>query len=374
MTALASETLISLPAELSIVIPCYNEALNVVPLVHALDGALSGLCRWEAIFVDDNSPDGTADQAREIARQDPRVRVIRRVGRRGLSSAVIEGFLSSSAPFVAVMDGDLQHDEAALGPMLDFLRSGGDMAVASRHVEGGDSSGLAGKWRHFLSETGIRASQFVMHHKLADPMSGFFAIRRPLFEQILPRLSGTGFKILLDLVMSAPRELKIIEVPAVFRSRVAGESKLDAIVLIQFATMVLDKLTKGYLPTRFMAFAIVGLIGVFVNVAAMNVAHWLGMRFSLAQLFGTMVAILVNFWLNNRFTYYDRRLKGARLYGGLCIFVIACSIGAFANIGVAHMIFAGNSPAHGHWDRSSAAGAVIGVVWNYAIASTLVWR
>ncbi|GBR43047.1 glycosyltransferase family 2 protein [Gluconobacter roseus] len=368
---MTASRLMPLPAELSVIVPCYNEVSNVAPMVAALDSALEGR-RWEVIFVDDNSPDGTAAEVCRLAREDPRVRVLCRVGRRGLSSAVIEGILSSSAPWVAVMDGDLQHDESVLRTMLSELRSGADIVVASRHVEGGDNAGLAGKWRHLLSDVGIRAAQTVMPHSLSDPMSGFFAMRRDLFETLLPRLSGTGFKILLDLVMSAPKSVRIVEVPFVFRPRLAGESKLDVVVLLQFATMLFDKLTCGWLPTRFMAFALVGLIGVVVNVAVLNLAGVCGLSFSWAQLVGTAVAILTNFLLNNRFTYHDRRLKGPKLWRGLIIFVTVCSLGAVANIGIARMML--DSAGHGHWDRSSAAGAVVGVVWNYAVSSTLVWR
>lgn len=368
---MTASRLLPLPAELSVIVPCYNEVANVAPMVAALDSALKGR-KWEVIFVDDSSPDGTAAEVSRIARLDPRVRVLCRVGRRGLSSAVIEGILSSSAPWVAVMDGDLQHDESVLRTMLSELQNGADIVVASRHVAGGDSAGLAGQWRHLLSDAGIKAAQAIMPHPLSDPMSGFFAMRRDLFETLLPRLSGTGFKILLDLVMSAPKSVRIVEVPFVFRPRLAGESKLDVVVLLQFATMLLDKLAHGWLPTRFMAFALVGLIGVVVNVSVLNLAGACGLSFSWAQLAGTAVAILTNFLLNNRFTYHDRRLRGPKLWRGLVIFVTVCSLGAVANIGIARMML--GSAGHGHWDRSSAAGAVVGVVWNYAVSSTLVWR
>src|ERR1700676_4317576 len=144
---------------LSVVVPCYNERPNVAPMIARLDAALRGI-DWEVIYVDDNSPDGTAAEVRRIARIDPRVRCIRRVGRRGLASAVIEGALSSSALYVAVIDGDLQHDETRVPVMLAELRSGQyDLAVASRHVEGGDNAGLASRWRHALSDGGIWLAQ-----------------------------------------------------------------------------------------------------------------------------------------------------------------------------------------------------------------------
>ncbi|QDH16244.1 glycosyltransferase [Swingsia samuiensis] len=360
-----------LPARLSIIVPCYNEVDNVEPLIRALDQALKDEF-WEVVFVDDNSPDGTADRVAGIAAYDPRVRVLQRVGRRGLSSAVIEGFLASSAVYVAVMDGDLQHDESILPKMIADLDAGADVVVASRHIEGGDNAGLAGKWRHFLSDAGIKAAQKVMVHQLSDPMSGFFALKRSFFKAQLPHLSGAGFKILVDLMMSAPKTTVVVEEAFVFRPRLAGESKLNIVVLLQFATMLMDKLTHGYLPTRFIAFGAVGLVGIIVNVCVMRLAGDLGFAFSKAQLIGTAVAILTNFWLNNHITYYDRRLKGSRFWGGLILFVLVCSLGAIGNIGVAQMVL--HTVGHGHLDRSSAAGAVIGVVWNYAVSSTLIWR
>lgn len=359
-----------LPADLTLVVPCYNEAENIAPLIAALSKALDGL-RWEVVFVDDNSPDGTSEAVTRVARLDSRIRLIRRVGRRGLSSAVIEGALSSTAPVLAVMDGDLQHDESILRSLLaPLLADEADLAVASRHVQGGDSSGLASRWRHALSQAGIRLSQIILPIPLTDPMSGFFAIRRGVFERAVPRLTGTGFKILLELVLSVTRPVRIIEVPFVFRPRQSGESKLSPLVMIQFLGMLVERACRGWLPTHFVLFAVVGLIGIAVNLAFAELARVSGANFRASQVIGTACAIFINFQLNNRITYQDRPLRGKRWLPGLCVFVLGSALGAFANIGVAQLLY----DTHGHWSRSSAAGAVIGVVWNYAIASTLVWR
>lgn len=359
-----------LPAELTLVIPCYNEAANVVPLIEGVRRALAGM-RWEIVFVDDDSPDGTSRAVELCAQEDPRVRLIRRVGRRGLSSAVIEGALSSTAPVIAVMDGDLQHDEGILRDLVTpLVENRADIAVASRHVEGGDSSGLANRWRHVLSRSGIRLAQAILPVQLSDPMSGFFAMRREVFNQAVPRLTGTGFKILLEIVLSVPFKARLIEVPFVFRPRVAGESKLSPLVMVQFLGMLIERAFGGWLPTRFIIFAAVGLVGIAVNLVVSEMARYAGADFRIGQIIGTACAILANFQLNNRITYLDRPLRGRRLLPGLLIFVIGATIGAFGNIGVAQLLY----ETHGHWSRASAAGAVIGVVWNYAIASTLVWR
>jgi dolichol-phosphate mannosyltransferase len=358
-------------ATLSVVVPCYNEKPNVAPLIAKLDAALAGIA-WEVVYVDDNSPDGTAQEVRRIARQDPRVRCIRRVGRRGLASAVIEGALSSSADYIAVMDGDLQHDETRLPVMLNELRSGQyDLAVASRHVGDGTNAGLASRWRHILSDGGIALAQVFLPSRLTDPMSGFFMLPRVLFEDLARNLTGQGFKILLDLVLSSPAPLRIKEVPAIFRERLAGESKLDMLVLMQFAGLLLDKIFGGYLPLRFFSFAIVGGLGVLVHLAILTVLREsTHLAFEVEQAIATIVAMIFNFELNNHITYRDQRLRGPRLWRGLLLFMVVCGFGAIANIGIAQTLYEQNAT----WTMAGTIGAIIGVVWNYTISATLVWR
>ncbi len=358
-----------MPPELSVIVPCYNERANVRPLVARLDKALRDVA-WEAVFVDDDSPDGTAAEVRSLAATDARVRCIRRIGRRGLSSAVVEGALSSSAPFLAVIDGDLQHDEARLPDLLAAVRAGADIAVGSRHVPGGDTAGLAGAWRHRISAAGTRLAQRALPVTLHDPMSGYFLLRRPLFEQLAPRLTAQGFKILLDLVLTAPGPLRLAEIPCQFRPRAAGRSKLDVLVLIQFVALLLDKATRGLLPLRFVSFAMVGLVGVAVHLAVLTTCRQVGAPFETAQAGATLVAMVANFQLNNAITYRDMRLRGPALWRGLLLFLLGCGLGAYANIGIARVLYAD----HAGWTPAGLAGAAIGLVWNYAVSATLVWR
>ncbi|MFL5256344.1 MAG: glycosyltransferase [Rhodopila sp.] len=356
---------------LSVIVPCYNERPNIAPMIAALDAALAGIA-WEVIYVDDNSPDGTAQEVRRLAQQDSRIRCIRRIGRRGLASAVIEGALSSSADHVAVIDGDMQHDETRLPVMLAALQSGEyDMAVASRHVEGGDNAGLGGRWRHALSDGGIWLAQTFLPVRLSDPMSGFFMLPRPLFEDLARTLNGQGFKILVDLVLSSPRPLRVKEIPARFRERAAGESKMDVLVMIQFAGLLLDKVFGGVLPLRFFSFALVGVLGVLVHLTVLSLLRGTTLLgFGTEQAVATLVAMVFNFQLNNVITYRDQRLKGPRLWRGLLLFMVVCSFGAIANVGIARMLYHQNTA----WSIAGGIGAIIGVVWNYAVSSTLVWR
>jgi dolichol-phosphate mannosyltransferase len=354
---------------LTVVVPCFNERANIAPMVASLDVALAGI-DWEVVFVDDDSPDGTSQAARDLARGNPRIRCIRRIGRRGLSSAVIEGALSSSADYVAVIDGDLQHDETRIPAMLASVQSGADLAIGSRHVEGGDSSGLSSPLRVRISEAGIRVAQMVTGARVNDPMSGFFLLRRALFESLAARLTGQGFKILLDLILASPQKLSITEIPYKFRPRTAGESKLDALVLVQFAGLLLDKALRGTVPLRFISFALVGAFGVLINLLVLQISRMAGLDFETGQIIGTIVAMVANFQLNNQLTYRAQRLKGPRAWRGLLLFLAVCGLGAIANVGIANALYAENASGL----LAGAAGAAVGVVWNYAVSATLVWR
>ncbi len=358
--------------QLAVVIPCFNEAANVAPMVARLDVALAGV-PWEAIFVDDDSPDGTAAAARAIAVHDPRVRCIRRIGRRGLASACIEGMLATSAPYLAVIDGDLQHDETLLPRMLEALQAEqADIVIGSRNIEGGDKQSGFSAARRMISDTGAALANAALPVRVSDPMSGFFALPRALFEEVAPRLTGTGFKILLDILLSAGRALRCLEIPYSFRARVAGESKLDAGVLLEFAGLLADKALGGVVPLRFMSFALVGAIGVLVHLAILGLLHGIGgIGFGSAQWVASFGAMTVNFLLNNRITYRDRRLRGPALLRGLVLFYLVCGLGAAANIGIANLLLRDGVLA---WGLAGAAGAALTVVWNYAVSATLVWR
>lgn len=358
------------PLQLSVVVPTFNERGNVATLVTRLDAALAGVA-WEVIFVDDNSPDGTADAVRALAQTDHRVRCIRRVGRRGLSGACIEGMLASSAPCAAVIDGDLQHDETQLPKMLGLIENGAaELVIGSRYIEGGSADSFNTQ-RLGASRFATAVAQRVLRVKIADPMSGFFMIRRDRFEQLAPQLSIQGFKILLDVVATAHGDLRIVEVPYTFGSRLHGESKLDSMVALDFLGLVLAKLTNDVVSLRFLLFALVGSIGLFVHFTALFIAlEAFALPFAEAQACGALLAMTSNFLLNNFLTYRDQRLKGLGILRGLLLFYLVCSVGLLANVGVAFSVY-DQEPI---WWLAGAAGALMGVVWNYAMSGLFVWR
>ena len=361
----------SVAPDLCVVVPVLNERDNILPLVEKLRAVLGGIA-WEVIFVDDDSRDGTRDAVAAVGRTDPRVRLLHRIGRRGLATAFIEGAQASLAPAIAAMDGDLQHDEAVLPRMFAAIRDDGiEIAIGSRYVAGGG----VGTWdstRAGMSSFATRLSHLVLRVPVADPMSGFFMMRRDAFDGAVRKLSAMGFKILLDIIASLPQPPRIRELPYTFRSRVAGESKLDAGVLRDYLLLILDKLVGHVVPVRFILFAGVGVLGIVAHLIVLRLGlKFGGLPFPQAQTLATACAIVGNFWLNNMFTFRDAKLRGWAFLRGLVTFSVICSVGAAGNIGVASFLFGTEGSS---WGLAGIAGAVMSLVWNYAVSSVITWR
>jgi dolichol-phosphate mannosyltransferase len=356
--------------EFSVIVPTFNEARNVTILVNQLDEALRNV-NWEVVFVDDDSSDGTLDELQALSRADPRVRYIHRIGRRGLASAVVEGMLATSAPYLAVIDGDLQHDPTRLPIMLELLREAAcDVAVGTRYsAEGG-----VGTWsrdRLRMSQVATRLANYMFPVPIADPMSGFFAITRPAFLGSVRQLSNQGYKILLDIVLSSRQPLQIREVPYTFANRLHGQSKLDSSVAVDYVVMLLDKKIGHFVPPRFLLFATVGASGVLVHMAVLSIGLAILQAFSWAQATATLVAMTYNFFINNLLTYRDKRLQGLwPKMQGLLSFYAICGIGAASNVGVASVLF----EREYSWWLAAFGGILVGLVWNYAMTATFTWR
>lgn len=361
--------------KLAVILPTLNERDNLAPLVArlaaALDGPL-GAGTWEAIFVDDDSRDGTAEEARRISQDDPRIRVIQRIGRRGLASAAIEGMLATAAPFVAVMDADHQHDPALLPRMLAALESGeAEACVASRFAPGASMAEWGRPDREKQSELANGLARRLTGVTLSDPMSGYFMLPAATFRTVAPSLSGIGFKILLDILSTAPQPLRVKEFPLSFAARASGESKLDQAIAFEFLVGLYDKTLGRFIPTRFALFGTIGAMGVVVHLAVLwALFRAMGLPFLYGQIGAVIAALTFNFILNNELTYADKRLRGVGpLTLGWVKFGLTCSIGAFANVGVAEGLVTRGV----HWVLAAVAGIVIGSVWNYALSSRFVW-
>ncbi|WP_296745306.1 glycosyltransferase family 2 protein [Mesorhizobium sp.] len=356
-------------AELTIVVPTLNERANIALLVDRLRGALQGI-DWEVVFVDDDSRDGTIAAIREIAVRDHRVRGIRRIARRGLAGACLEGILSSSAPVVAVMDGDLQHDETRLAAMFDIMRGGEtDIVIASRYQDEGSASGGLSRLRSSGSRLATRLAQLLLKTPIGDPMSGFFMLRREIVDQVAPRLSRQGFKILLDIVASSPA-MRIREIPYVFGPRLHGQSKLDSTVVLEYAGLLVAKASGDVISTRFLAFGLVGSAGVVVHLATLHALLSRGLPFVAAQTAAMFTAMAFNYSLNNAFTYRDLRRRGWQFLTGFGMFAALCSVGVVAGVGVSSLLYTSSS----RWWVAGLAAAVVGAAWNYVTNSAITWR
>ena len=361
--------------ELCVVVPTFNERDNVDILIQRLDRALQGI-DWEVVFVDDDSSDGTAQHVRALAERDRRTRCIRRIGRRGLSSACIEGMLSTSAPLIAVIDGDLQHDESLLPRMRDTLKQQvgredtADVVIASRYVASGSPEGLSSDRRKRLSIFGARLARRLVKADVADSVSGFFMLRRELLDEVAPRLSGIGTKILIDILASATRPLRVVELPYRFRPRDRGQSKLDAFTKIEYLLLLAEKLSHRYFPHRMLLFGIVGATGIIVNLAVLRLLLIVSdMGFTAAESIATLVAMISNFFLNNMLTYRDCRLVGWQAVRGLVSFMALCGLGALVNIAVAGDVYLLTDM----WLVAGIAGAAVGALLNYALTSIFTW-
>ena len=368
------------PLELAIVLPTFNERNNLETLVQRLDAALRGVA-WEAIIVDDNSPDGTADAGRALSQRDPRLRVIQRIGRRGLSSAAIEGMCATAAPIVAVMDADHQHDPMLLPGMLQAIQSGEyDVAYASRFCEGASTEAWNRPDRVKASGLANKLARKVTGLTLSDPMSGYFMLRAETLRGDAHRLSGVGFKILLDILATVETPLRVKEFPLAFAARAEGESKLDRTVVFEFLVGLYDKWLGRIIPTRFALFGTIGAVGVVVHMAVLGLflqvfdgppmkGQLVG-AFEVGQTIAAICAMTFNFFLNNALTYADKRLTGfVPLMRGWAKFALTCSVGLTANVGVSAVLV-----RYGvHEFPAALTGVIMASVWNFALSSKFVW-
>lgn len=357
---------------LSIIVPCFNEKDNIEPLLEKLKDALMGWT-WELIIVDDNSPDGTADYARNIVKTYAytNARVIQRQNKRGLSSAVLWGVQAAHNEVIVVMDGDLQHDETIIPSMIKEIKQGATLVIGSRFMgrfNDDKIKGLSSRLRMNLSILGNRILRLLLKNELTDPLSGFFAVRRKDFAKVIPKIGGYGYKILFELVFYLKPQ-KIEEIPFVFQPRIHGDSKLQAVIFFDLACDYLSKIFFSLLSPRFIGFFIVGTLGLLVHFSVFY-TMLLMTEFKFAQITATSVAMVSNFSLNNILTYREHKLVGYSFMIGLFVYALASLVGVVANVGVAVYLFNANYVNHFF---ASMAGIFTDVVWRFNIASN-IWN
>ncbi|ESQ91759.1 glycosyl transferase family 2 [Asticcacaulis sp. AC460] len=375
--------------DLSLVICTLNEGAAIRAVIEEICDILSGKdggagISHEIIVVDDDSKDNTADEVRAVAATRPNVRLHVRVGERGLSSAAMKGWDIARGRFLGVMDGDGQHDPAAIRELAELILKGDkDLVCVSRYI-GKTETGLSGI-RDLGSKAFTWATGLILKVPLSDPMSGCFMMTRDYYLSARQKLTGLGFKILLDIASSSKIKPRFAEVKASLRQRQGGESKLDVRVVLDLVAVLIEKGSRGLLPARFVMFVGVGLSGVVVYSAVLILAHLLfrdgsylplyRFQFRTDDVVSYSLAILIsmtwNFFINNILTFRDKRLQGWGLLRGLLGFYVACSVGALISLALALFM---KEELKIHWFPAGILAAVLSSVWNFWGAMLLSWR
>ena len=359
---------------LSVVLPTYNERENILPLLNQLL-ALKQPYQLELVVVDDNSNDGTAELVREFAHHEPRVRLIRRLGRSGLASAIKEGLLAATGDLAAVMDSDGQHEPAAIIEAVDKLRQNQlDLVAGSRFLNGAVIKGLS-QHRTGGSSVANRCARFSLpssYSHLTDYMSGCLVLN---LESCLPnvyQVDVNGFKFLYELLAVSKGRLRVEEVPLMFQPRNNGNSKLDIAVLWDFLISLLHSISFRLLPRRAISFALVGSSGVMVQLISTEILMSLGqLQFEEALPAAVVTAATSNYLINNALTFRAQRLSGLNLLRGLLKFLLVASLPVLANVGLATTFYKFVAP---NTLGAQMAGILVVFVWNYAASSRFVWN
>ncbi len=354
-------------------LPTYNERQNVARILEELL-PLKQRFDLEVLFVDDDSADGTADLVKQLAHGQAGVRLIRRVGRAGLASAIKEGILDATGDVIVVMDCDGQHEPAAVEAAVEaLLSSGSDLVVGSRFHAEAAIHGLSEKrTRNSTWANTIARFSLPGYRRLTDYMSGFFALRPEAALRYVRRVDVNGFKFLYELLSISRGSLRVSEIPLHFQARVAGDSKLDLAIVWDLGVSILHTLLLRSIPRRAISFALVGLSGVAVQMlvvqALMGAA---GLVFKQALPIAVVVAASSNYLINNALTFRFQRQQGTALLKGLLKFLLVASLPVLANVGVASTFY--NLVSRNTF-LAQLAGILVVFVWNYAASSRLVWN
>lgn len=359
--------------KLSIVLPTFNECDNISPIAHELLD-LASAYDLEIIFVDDDSQDGTAERVRDLARSHQQVRLIRRVGRAGLSSAIKEGILDATGDLVAVMDCDGQHQPSTVLKALHCLQeTGSDLVIGSRFHPDAEISGLSSaRQRNSTWANVVARFSLPSYGHLSDYMSGFFVCRLQAVLPYVRQIDVNGFKFLYELLAISRGRLRVAEVPLQFQPRISGESKLDLAIVWDLGISIIHTLLLRSVPRRAISFALVGATGIATHLLIYTFTRLsFDFSFELAQACAVIGAASTNFLINNVLTFRFQQLRGLGLWIGLLRFLLVTSMGMVANVGVSSALYhqAAQRPIFALF-----AGIAVDFVWKYAASSKFVWN
>jgi len=347
----------------TIVVPTYNEAENIGRLIREITKSMenSGYKdNFEILVVDDDSPDGTCLEVRRLAEKDRRIRCLLRRNKKGLATAILRGIHWARGEYVVVMDADFQHPPEVVPKLVETaIRTGADIVVASRYTRGGGVSGWS-RLRLLMSKTAILIARILVPgaRSTSDPMSGFFLVRKSVVEE--EKLNPRGYKILMEMLEKLSYS-KVVDVPYVFRNRLAGKSKLGARTIIDFLihALQLSPMTR---------FATIGLLGALANLIVMSLLLILGVNKYLASLAGIEAGILFNFVFHEAWTF-KTKLKG-NWKERLVKYHLASAGGTSTTFLTMALLtsLAGFSAV-----AAQAAGIAAGFALNYALSLTKIW-
>ncbi|BAU11714.1 dolichyl-phosphate-mannose synthase [Leptolyngbya sp. NIES-3755] len=374
------------PVYFSLVVPTYNEGRNVEQVVRVLSSLLDHALPddYELIIVDDNSPDRTWEVAQQMTVEYPNLRVMRRQDERGLSTAVIRGWQAARGEVLGVIDGDLQHPPEVLLKLLQAVKNGADLAVASRHVEGGGTSDW-GFIRRFLSRGAQLLGLVILPTvvgRVSDPMSGYFMVRRNAIADCL--MSPLGYKILLE-VLGRGRVDRVTEVGYVFQERQEGESKVTWKQYIEYLMHLgklrsrgrISRLREKFQLGRFLRFGLVGLSGVFVDMLVLYLLSdptMLAWNLTRSKIIASELAIVNNFLWNDLWTFGDisRSQRGNRTrFKRFLKFNLICLMGLILNVLILNLLY--NAFGINRYVANLIA-IVLVTFWNFWINLKLSWR
>ena len=359
---------------ISIVIPTFNEQNNVSNIINQLL-SLDIVYEIEIIVVDDNSYDGTAKLVREYGRLDKRVRLISRLGRSGLSSAIKEGCLCASGDIIAVMDADGQHDPTYIELALRKIElKKVDIILGSRFMKGSIIKGLSKERKNSSSIANnlARLSLYGSYDYLTDYMSGFFVFKRNACIELIEKIDVHGFKFLYELLAISKGKFKILEIPLIFNERMHGNSKLDLPVVWDFLISLLHSFSGRIFPRRAVSFALVGSTGVFIQLSTIYfLLAVTNFDFETVLPVGVIIAASSNFIINNILTFRSNKLLGKSFYTGLLKFLLVSSLPIIANVGVTNLFYSKFST---NTFFSQLLGIFVVFIWNYAASSKVVWN
>ena len=359
---------------ISIVIPTFNEVKNIVPLLKSLISLISEY-EYEIIVVDDDSPDGTSDEINKFIKNKQKIKLITRIGRFGLSSAIKEGLVFARGKYLLVLDGDGQHDPSFLLNIISEIQHGrSDLVIGSRFLSSSNLVGLSNQ-RSLGSKIANKVARFSLptnYSHISDYLSGCFCLNRETTIKLIKKIEINGFKFLYELLSLSNGKLLIKEIPLIFKERKYGNSKLDLAIVWDFLISILHNFTLRLIPRRAISFGIVGLSGVFVQLFVTSfLTKILFIGFYKALPIAVVCAATSNFLINNQVTFRSNRLKNLSLLIGLFKFLIVASLPVIANVGITSAFYKYIST---DTIIAQLAGIAIVYAWNYFASSSFVWN